>query len=205
MSDDQDWRLRVTLADAAGFHDRLRGAHHFERELEPLVAHDVVLSYNDDTLFAYANTEAAIGEVRGAVERQLADEGVSGAITVSHWDDDLGEVGDWHPVDPPEDPTTAALEQDERHEHELSEQRAERVVTRTYVVSAGRLVNEYFEQIAQNEAKEAGVELSFTEHPHLLTTQIAFTLTGPGGKVDELITDMKARAGALTRFESFAI
>jgi hypothetical protein len=205
MSDDQDWRLRVNLADAAGFHDRLRDAHHFERELEPLVADGVVLSYNDDTLFAYANTEAALGEVRRAVEHQLAADGISGAITVSHWDDDLGEVGDWHQVDPPEDPATVALERDERHEHELLEQRAERVVTRTYVVSSGRLVHEYFERSAQDEAKEAGVELSFTEHPHLLTTQIAFTLTGPGAKVEELITDMKARAGALTRFESFAI
>jgi hypothetical protein len=205
MSDDQDWRLRVTLADAAGFHGRLRGAHHFERELEPLVAHDVVLSYNDDTLFAYANTEAAIGEVRSAVEHQLAEEGVSGAITVAHWDDDLGDVGDWHQVDPPEDPATAALEADEHHDHELTEARAERVITRTYVVSSGRLVDGYFERTAADEAKEAGVELSFTEHPHLLTTQIAFTLTGPGGKVEELIGDMKARAGALTRFESFAL
>jgi hypothetical protein len=205
MSEDQDWRLRVALADAAGVHGRMRDAHHFERELEPLVADDVVLSYNDDTLFAYANTEAALGEVRRAVEHQLASEGASGRIIVSHWDDDLGEVGDWHQVDPPDAPYIAALEEDERHEHTLAQERAERVVTRTYVVSAGRLVHEYFEQTAQVEAKEAGVELSFTEHPHLLTTQIAFTLTGPGAKVDDLIGDMKARAGALTRLESFAI
>jgi chorismate-pyruvate lyase len=205
MSDDQDWRLRVELADAAGFHGRLRDAHHFERELEPLVADEVVLSYNDDTLFAYANTEAAIREVRRAVEHQLSSDGASGAIVVSHWDDDLGDLGDWHQVDPPEAPSTAALEEDEHHEHELAQEREERVVTRTYVVNAGRLVNEYFERSAQVEAKEAGVELSFTEHPHLLTTQIAFTLTGPAGKVEDVIGDMKARAGALTRLESFAI
>ncbi|HEY1777756.1 MAG TPA: hypothetical protein VGG41_16490 [Solirubrobacteraceae bacterium] len=205
MSEDQDWRLRVALADAAGFHGRMRDAHHFERELEPLVAQDVVLSYNEDTLFAYANTEDAIREVRRAVEHQLASESISAKIVVSHWDDDLGEVGDWHQVDPPEDSSIAALEEDERHEHELAQQRAERVVTRTFVVKSGRLMHDYFEGTAQAEAKEAGVELSFTEHPHLLTTQIAFTVTGPGAKVDDVIGDMKARAGALTRFESFAI
>jgi len=205
MSDDQDWRLRVALADAAGLHERLRGAHHFERELEPLLAPDVVLSYNEDTLFAYANSEAAIAEVRRAVEHQLSSEGTGGAITVAHWDDDLGDLGDWHQIDPPEAPSTVTLEQDERHEHELAAARAERVVTRNFAVSAGRLVNEYFERSAQDEAREAGVELSFTEHPHLLTTQIAFTLTGPAGKVEGVIADMKARAGALTRFESFAI
>jgi hypothetical protein len=205
MSEEQDWRLRVDLADAAGFHSRLRDAHHFERELEPLVDHDVVLSYDDDTLFAYANTEAALAEVRRAVEHQLTSEGASGKITVSHWDDDLGDVGDWHRVDPPESSSELAVEEEELREHAVEEERAERVVTRTFVVTAGRLVHEYFEKTAVDDAREAGVELSFTEHPHLLTTQIAFTLTGPSAQVDLVIANMKARAGAMTRFESFAI
>src|SRR5665213_201857 len=205
MSEEQDWRLRVDLADAAGFHSRLRDAHHFERELEPLVDHDVVLSYDEHTLFAYANTEAALAEVRRAVEHQLTSEGASGKITVSHWDDDLGDVGDWHLVDPPESSSELAVEEEERREHAVEEERAERVVTRTFVVTAGRLVHEYFEKTAVDDAREAGVELSFTEHPHLLTTQIAFTLTGPSAQVDLVIANMKARAGAMTRFESFAI
>jgi len=205
MSEEQDWRLRVDLADAAGFHSRLRDAHHFERELEPLVDHDVVLSYDDDTLFAYANTEAALAEVRRAVEHQLTSEGASGKITVSHWDDDLGDVGDWHRVGPPESSSELAVEEEELREHAVEEERAERVVTRTFVVTSGRLVHEYFEKTAVDDAREAGVELSFTEHPHLLTTQIAFTLTGPSAQVDLVIANMKARAGAMTRFESFAI
>ena len=197
MDDEQDWRLRVELADAAGFHGRLRGARHFERELEPLVADDVVLSYNDDTLFAYANTQDALAELRRALEHQLASDGVSGAITVSHWDDDLGEVGDWRQIDPPE---SAAAEASE-----AQQPRAEAVVTRNYVVNSGRVVNEYFEQTALEDAREAGVELSFTEHPHLLTTQISFTLTGPAVQVDTVIDNMKTRAMALTRLESFAL
>jgi hypothetical protein len=205
MSDEQDWRLRVDLADAEGLHGRLRDAHHFERELEPLVDPDVVLSYDDETLFAYANTEAGLAEVRRAVEHQLTSDGLSARITVSHWDDDLGEVGDWHRVDPPESSSEHAVEDEERREHTKDEERDARVVTRTFVVKSGRLMREYFEGTAANEAQEAGVELSFTEHPHLLTTQIAFTLTGPSAKVDGVIGDMKARAGALTRFESFAL
>ncbi|MGD0387119.1 MAG: hypothetical protein ABSB73_13425, partial [Solirubrobacteraceae bacterium] len=62
MAEDQDWRLRADLADPAGLHARLRDAHHFEHELKPLISHDVVLSYDDDTLFAYANTREAIDE-----------------------------------------------------------------------------------------------------------------------------------------------
>jgi hypothetical protein len=205
MSDEQDWRLRVDLADAAGLHGRLRDAHHFERELEPLVDPDVVLSCDEDTLFAYANTEAALAEVRRAVEHQLESEGASGKITVSHWDEDLGDVGDWHRVEPAEGSSELAVEDEERREHAVDEERAERVVTRTYAVTSGRLVRDYFEQTAADDAREAGVELSFTEHPHLLTTQIAFTLTGPSAEVDSVIANMKARAGAMTRFESFAI
>ena len=199
MSDEQDWRLRVELADAAGLHGRLRDAHHFERELEPLVDETVVLSYDDDKLFAYANTESAIGEVRRAVERQLAADGVTdaGAIVISHWDDGIGEVGDWHQVDPPESAAEEAAE--------AQQPRADLVVTRNYVVKSGRVVNEYFEQTALEDAREAGVELSFTEHAHLLTTQISFTLTGPAVQVDTVIDNMKTRAMALTRLESFAI
>ena len=52
--DDQDWRLRADIADAPGLLGRLREARHFDRELEPLISRDVVLSADDETLFAYA-------------------------------------------------------------------------------------------------------------------------------------------------------
>jgi hypothetical protein len=198
MGDEQDWRLRVDLADASGLHERLRDAHHFERELEPLISPDVVLSYDDDTLFAYANTQAAIGEARQAVEHQLESEGVGATIAISHWDDGLGEVGDWLQVDPPEDTAQRAHEAAERSEHELEGE----VETRTVAVSSGKWVRRYFETSVANEARDQGVELSIVEHPHLLTTQIAFTLTGPKFKVDAVIADLRARAMALTRFEA---
>src|SRR5579862_7583836 len=87
MDDDQDWRLRVDIDDPSALHARLRGARHFERELDPLIADDVVLSHDDDTVFAYASTSAAIEEVRRAVEHQLQQDALHGAVRVDHWDD----------------------------------------------------------------------------------------------------------------------
>ena len=49
------------------------------------------------------------------------------------------------------------------------------------------MVRNWFETAAADEARELGVGLSFVEHPHLLSTQIAFTLSGPTGKVDQVI------------------
>jgi len=63
-------------------------------------------------------------------------------------------------------------------------------------------VRNWFETTVADEAREAGVELSIVEHPHLLTTQIAFTLTGPTAKVDGVIEDLRSRAGQATRLET---
>jgi hypothetical protein len=202
MAADQDWRLRADLADPAGFHERLRGARHFEHELEPLVSHEVVLSYDDDTLFAYANTQQAIMAARTAIEHQLASDGLGASLIVSHWDGELGEFGDWHQVDPPLDGYGREREALEREERTADAARDERVETRTVAITSGRMVRNWFETTVADEAREAGVELSIVEHPHLLTTQIAFTLTGPTSKVDGVIEDLRNRAGQATRLET---
>jgi len=205
MADDQDWRLRADLADPAAVHARLRDAHHFEHELEPLIANEVVLSYDDDTLFAYANTRAAIDEARGAVEHQLAQDGLTGTLRVDHWDYALGDFGEWHQVDPPLDDAGRARESAERDEHDVHEAGEASVETRTVAITSGRMVRNWFEKTVADEARELGVELSIVEHPHLLTTQIAFTLTGPTGKIDTVVEDLAQRAGAVTRLETFPI
>ena len=64
------------------------------------------------------------------------------------------------------------------------------------------MVRNWFETTVAEEARDAGVELSIVEHPHLLTTQIAFTLTGPTAKVDAVIDDLRDRAGRATRLEA---
>ena len=64
------------------------------------------------------------------------------------------------------------------------------------------MARNWFETAAADEARELGVALSIVEHPHLLSTQIVFTLTGPSGKIDEVIGDMHDRGGAATRLGS---
>ena len=202
MAEEQDWRLRADLADPARFHERLRGAPHFEHELEPLVSPEVVLSHDDDTLFAYANTQQAIIAARAAIEHQLASDGLSAKLVVSHWNRELGEYGDWHQVDPPLEEDGREREARERQEHTADAASDERVETRTVAITSGRMVRNWFETTVADEAREAGVELSIVEHPHLLTTQIAFTLTGPTSKVDAVIENLRTRAGQATRLET---
>jgi hypothetical protein len=184
MADDQDWRLRVEIDEPSAFHATLRGAWHFERELDPLIADDVVLSHDDHTVFAYASTSAAIEDVRRAVEHQLAQEDRHGAVRVDHWDDPsetwLAEGEQAAPL-PPVDNT---------------------IVTRTLAETSGRLVRDYFETIVADDARGRGVTLSIVEHHHLLTTQIAFTLTGPASAVNDVIETIRAQAGSLTQLES---
>jgi hypothetical protein len=203
MGDDQDWRLRADLADPAGVHARLRDARHFEQELEPLIGDDVVLSYDEDTLFAYANTRETIDQTRRAIEHQLASDGLAAKLRIDHWDDGLGDVGDWHEIDPPPDGTRRAQEAAERHEHAEHEADEARIETRTVAITSGRMVRTWFETTVADEARELGVELSIVERPHLLTTQIAFTLRGPTGSVDTVVEDLAQRAGAVTRLETY--
>jgi hypothetical protein len=201
MQEPDGWRLRVELNDPAGFHARLRDGRHLERELEPLISDHVVLSYDDDTVFAYAATRAAIDEAREGVDNQLQRDGLTATSVVSHWDDDLGDHGDWRQLEPQPDGSIRALEQVERDEHERHEARAARIETRTLAISLGKIVKDYFVTTVADEAREAGVELSIVEHPHLLTTQVAFSLTGPRGKIDTIIADLEAREHSITRMD----
>ena len=189
MDDDQDWRLRVEIGDARAVHARLRDARHFERERDPLVADDVVLSHDGSTVFAYASTRASIDESKRAIEHQLAADGLRGTFRVDHWDEESsswlepGEPASASPAAPAEDP----------------------LVTRTYAETSGKLVRNWFETIVADEARARGVTLSIVEHPHLLTTQIAFTLSGPASAVDSVIRTIRARATNLTQFESASL
>jgi hypothetical protein len=186
MSEDQDWRLRVDLADPAALHAGLRDARRIERELDSVVAADVVVSHNGDTLFAYANTRESIDGARRAIEARLAQGGVAADVDVSRWD---GAGARW--VDPDAPPADAPAPGSP----------SDPIVTRTFVESAGRLVRNLVETTVAADARERGVELSIVEHPHLLRTQLAFTLTGPASQVDGVIADIEAGAMRLTRIE----
>src|SRR5579871_582567 len=183
MADDQDWRLRVEIGEPSALHARLRSANHFERELDPLIPDDVVLSNDDDTVWAYARTRDEIDEVRRAVEHQLAADGLTAQLEVTHWDD---AAGAW--LAPGEAPAPGAPAEAE-----------DPIVTRTFVESSGRMVRNFYENEVAEEARSRGVTLSIVEHPHLLRTQLAFTLTGPASAVNAVIAASAGDASRITR------
>ena len=191
-----NWRLRADIADAQGLLAGIREAGYLKREMKDRIGPDVVLSSDDDTLFAYANTRGAIDAARVALEDHLAQEGRTAAITIAHWDKARDE---WRQIDPPPDPAELRRGQVEELEHAAEVERDARVETRTVAITSGRMVRDWFETTVADEARELGVELAIVEHPHLLSTQIVFTLTGPRGKIDQVIGDMRDRAGAATR------
>jgi len=198
VADDQDWRLRVDVADAPALHAHLRGAHHLESELEPLVGDDVVLSLDDRTLFAYANTREVIDRAREVIAQRIAQDGLSSTMQLCHW---LEAIEYWHQVDPPADEEERERERAHAAEAHQEAQLDSRVVTRTVAVTSGRLARSFVVEALEADARERGVEVSVVEHPHLLQTQIAFTLTGPKSEVDDVVTGLRERNDQLTLLE----
>jgi len=172
------------------FLGRLRGPDVVE-DVGAAVSHDVVITHDGKLLFAYAETEAALTAARAAIEGVLRSDGVKASIYVSHWDEGYDQ---WRQTDPP-------LTADEQRIDETAERDAEAPETRTMVVSAGKLVRGTFDQAMLEWAKKLGLEYEIIEHPHLLTTQVALTVTGPKRKVDEFARGLKAEEMSTFRAE----
>lgn len=193
---DDDWRLELEL-EVADTHRSLRELIGRVRtpdvvhDAEATVSHDVVVTHDGARLFAYAADEATLQTARRAIERVLADDGVKASARVSRWDE---RHDGWLQIDPP----PSAQEQ-------LAEQAAERdeeaIETRTLVASSGKLVRAEFEQTMLTWADKLGVQCEIVEHPHLLTTQVAFTVTGPKRKVDEFSSGLHAEGWSQVRSE----
>jgi len=200
VADDQDWRLETKLdvADKRGVLDhvigRVRGPDIAE-EARTAVSHEVVITHDGQRLFAYAATEAALSQARREIESVLRHDNINSSVCVSHWDDELDA---WRQTDPP--PTA----EDQRVE-DLATRTAETVETRTMVVSAGKLVRPTVEQTTLEWADRLGVQCAFVEHPHLLSTQVCFTATGPKRKLDELAQGLRAEEMATMRTESLVM
>jgi hypothetical protein len=194
--DEKDWRLQATLdAPARGgsspsLIERLRG-HGVDDELRAAVPHDVVVTHDGDKLFAYAASEALLAQAREAIEQTLREDGITASIRVSDWDDDLDA---WRQVEPPPNA-------DEQRRQAAAAHDADAVQTRTVVASAGKLIRAEFEQSLSEWAQRLGVKCDVVEHPHLLTTQVAFTVTGPKRKVDEFVQGVTAEELASIRIE----
>lgn len=196
MTEDQDWRLRAELgaAHSRGALDHLLGrvrGPDVVKEVGSAVPHDVVITHDGELLFAYAANEAALSAARNVIEDVLRRDNMNPAIIVSHWDDDLDE---WHQTDPP-------LTGEARRVDDATRRDAEAVETRTMVASSGKEIRAEFEQSMVNLAQELGLDYEVIEHPHMLTTQVAFTVTGPKRKIDEFRQGLRAEELATMRTE----
>ena len=169
---------------------RVRGSD-VVKDVGSAVPHDVVITHDGEFLFAYAANEATLRAARSAIENVLRRDDVNTTIIVSHWDDDLDE---WHQTDPP-------LSGEAKRVADATRRDAEAVETRTMVASAGKEIRTELEQSMVNRAQELGLGCEIIEHPHMLTTQVAFTVTGPKRKIDEFAQGLKAEEVATMRTE----
>ncbi len=190
--DERDWRLQGELhsEDRAGALRSLLGRVRDRDEIhdvEEAVPDEVVVTHDGDRLFAYAADRGTIERARTAIEQALARDGVEAKLTLTTWSEDLDQ---WMDPDLP------------APEREAAQRAAERVETRTYVVKLGRWIREEFEQSMREAADRLGLRLEIVEHPHLLDSQVALTVTGPSRKVDEFAAGMKAEERATIRTET---
>lgn len=169
---------RGALADLVG---RMRGPN-VVKEIEATVPRDVVVTHDGKLLFAYAADEGTLAAARSAIEEVLRRDGIEASVRLSHWDDDREQ---WRQTDPP-------LSAEEQQADEAAERDAEAIETRTLVASSGKMIRAEFEQTMREWADRLSLQCAIVEHPHLLTTQVAFTVTGPKGKIDEFSRGLRA-------------
>jgi hypothetical protein len=202
-ADDQDWRLQLDLDEPVDL-DRLVGrvrgdADEFERDTRSTLSEDVVLTHDGSKFFAYAPSETSIDGARDAIESVLRNEQRQATIRLSHWDEDLRT---WHQIDPP---LTPAEEEQARlsAEQHIREDSAEAATpeTRTVVSVVGKLVRKSFEHQMLEYARSLGLECVILEHPHLLSTQVAFRVTGPTSDVEAFVAYVNVQASAGTRMD----
>ena len=196
MSEDQDWRLRAEFdvdAEPGVLERVVRGVRSPDvvEEVGEVVPHDVAVTHDGHLLFAYAASRAALDAARRAIETVTRHDNLHAKIYVSHWD---GRLDEWVQVDPP--PTV-----EQRRVQETIERDAERVETRTMVVTTGKGIRVEVEQTMRDWADKLGLQCELIEHRHLLTTQVAFTVTGPHRKIEEFAAGLRAEELATMRTE----
>lgn len=196
MSEEQDWRLKAELDgdDTRRALDRvLAGVRDpgVVAETGSPPGHDVAITHDGNVLFAYAASEASLTSARRAIEAALRRDGAHASISVSHWDEHFDE---WLQVDPP-------LGGEAQRAREASQRDAETVESRTLIASAGKWVRAEVERSMQDWADKLELRCEIIDHPHLLTTQVAFTVTGPKRKIDEFAAGLKAEELATMRTE----
>jgi hypothetical protein len=196
-TDDDDWRLTAELEvgdkgrELHRLMAHLHGGGDAVEEVAAAVPHDAVITHDGNLLFAYAADEATITAARGAIESVLAREQTTAHVRISRWDHEFDR---WLQIDPPLSVEQAGVEEAKEHEEEATE-------TRTMVAISGKLVRREFEQTMREAAAQLGLKCEIVEHPHLVRTQVAFTVTGPKRKVDEFARSLEAEGWAYVRTE----
>lgn len=201
MPDDQDWRLRLDLdqpADLDGLLDRVReDPDQLERDARAALSDEVVLTHDGNTFFAYAVSEQALQNARTAIESVLHREQRKGRIVVSHWEESLRT---WLQIDPP----LTATQEEQLHKAlaaERSGAKSGKPETRTVMCVIGKLIRKSFEGQMLAFAQSIDLQCAIVEHPHLLSTQVAFEVTGPQSSVDEFDRYLKNEAKATARLD----
>jgi hypothetical protein len=199
MSDDQDWRLVADVEQQVeGTLERLVNlADPSAGDAALALPADTVLTHDEDRLFAYAGSRSSVDTARGVLEKSLADEGVTARIIITRWDD---ETGVWLQVDPPPSDEEARAVASALASAQQSE-------TQTFVCKVGRGVRRDLEESMLEWAARLGLRCEIVEHAHFMTTQMAFTVTGPHHRVEEFRDGLRAesvstmRSGALLGLE----
>jgi hypothetical protein len=190
--DDRDWRLTGELLDQQGhlalhsFVERLRDPSVLG-DVRAAVAEDVVITHDGSRLFAYASGRHAIEQARATIEAVLARDGLRATLALSHFS---GEVDEWVDPDAPEAQPGAAAQAGPAEQQ-----------TRTLVATVGKMIREEFEQSMRSWADQLGLRCEIVEHPHLLSSQVAFTVTGPVRKLDEFAAGLGAEERQTIRTE----
>lgn len=65
----------------------------------------------------------------------------------------------------------------------------------------GKLIRKSFERQMLSFAHGIDLQCAIVEHPHLLSTQVAFEVTGPHGSVDQFDRYLKSEAKATARLD----
>jgi hypothetical protein len=200
VASDEDWRLQAELAleqphgALRELMGRLRGPDVF-KDVEAEVPHDVAVTHDGQMLFAYAAARDGLEAARRAIERVLARDQIEARITISHWDTGVDR---WRQVDPP-----PSAEEQRADEATSADDMA--VETRTMVASSGNVVRDEFAQTMIAGAQRLGLECKVVQHPHMLTTQLAFTVTGPRRKIDEFARELRSEGVAMLRTDEWLV
>ncbi len=197
MADDQGWRLKAELQDPQprGALDhllgRLRGPD-VAADVAAAVDHEVAVTHDGSLLFAYAASEPALSAARAAIEGVLQRDGVGAQMWVSRWDEEREE---WVQTDPP-------LSGEELAARDAADRDEEAVESRTLVATSGNAIRSEFEQTMVDWAQKLGLECEVIEHPHMLSTQVVFTVKGTRRALNEFTRGLAAEGTATMRTDA---